>query len=119
MKQNVVNYESLSDINTCSENMSPLCNTRLLSLYVFLECVDLAEQIEEQILNNNMPDLEDGVTYENQEDAVVMIGESPVGAEMTVNQPCETNTGFLEGAIEIYSLIVTKSHFFPSIQSLE
>lgn len=58
---------------------------------------DLAEQSEEQILNNSMPDLEDGVTYENQGDAVIMIEESPVGAEMTVNQPCETNTSFLEG----------------------
>ncbi|KAK4422545.1 BTB/POZ domain-containing protein POB1 [Sesamum alatum] len=45
------------------------------------------EQREEQILNCNMPDLEDGVTYENQEEeAVAMVEESPVGAETTVNQ---------------------------------
>ncbi|KAL0297555.1 UNVERIFIED_CONTAM: BTB/POZ domain-containing protein POB1 [Sesamum radiatum] len=45
------------------------------------------EQREEQILNCNMPDLEDGVTYENQEEeAVAMVEESPVGAETTINQ---------------------------------
>lgn len=92
--------------------MSPSEIPGCLVLYVFLECVDLAEQSEEQILNNSMPDLEDGVTYENQGDAVIMNEESPVGAEMTVNQPCETNTSFLEGAIEIYSLIITKSQLF-------
>lgn len=46
-----------------------------------------AEQREEQILNCNMPDLEDGVTYENQEEeAVAMVEESPAGAETTINQ---------------------------------
>ncbi|KAL0447828.1 UNVERIFIED_CONTAM: BTB/POZ domain-containing protein POB1 [Sesamum latifolium] len=45
------------------------------------------EQREEQILNCNMPDLEDGVTYENQEEeAVAMVEESHVGAETTINQ---------------------------------
>lgn len=56
---------------------------------------DLAEQSEEQILNSNMPDLEDGVTYENQEEAVAMIEESPLGAEITMNKPSETNPYFL------------------------
>ncbi|KAL0408088.1 UNVERIFIED_CONTAM: BTB/POZ domain-containing protein POB1 [Sesamum radiatum] len=46
-----------------------------------------AEQREEQILNCNMPDLEDGVAYENQdEEAVAMVEESPVGEETTINQ---------------------------------
>ncbi|KAH6805135.1 POZ/BTB G-protein 1 [Perilla frutescens var. frutescens] len=59
---------------------------------------DLAEQSEEQILNNNMPDLEEGVTYENQEEAVAMIEESPLGEEMTLNKPIETtNPCFLAG----------------------
>ncbi|PIN13280.1 hypothetical protein CDL12_14101 [Handroanthus impetiginosus] len=48
---------------------------------------ELTEQCEEQILNCNMLELEDGVTYENQEEeAVAMIEESPVGAEITINQ---------------------------------
>ncbi|CBI34431.3 unnamed protein product, partial [Vitis vinifera] len=42
---------------------------------------------EEQILNCNMPDTEDGVAYENQdEEAVAMIEESPPGVGMNLSQ---------------------------------
>lgn len=53
---------------------------------MFLNCPELAEQREEQILNCNSLYLEDGVTYENQEEAIAMIDESPAGAEITTNQ---------------------------------
>ncbi|XP_047971011.1 BTB/POZ domain-containing protein POB1-like [Salvia hispanica] len=58
---------------------------------------DLAEQSEVQVLNSNIPDLEDGVTYENQEEAVAMIEELPVNEEMTVNQPSGTDSCCLAG----------------------
>lgn len=61
-----------------------------------LECVDLAEQSE---VNSHMLDLEDALTY--QEEAVAMIEESPMGAEMSVNQPSEVDTCCLVGAYEI------------------
>lgn len=48
-----------------------------------------------------MTDLEDGVTYENQEEAVGMIEESPVVAEMAMIQSKETNTWCLAGAFRI------------------
>ncbi|KAG8382173.1 hypothetical protein BUALT_Bualt05G0049200 [Buddleja alternifolia] len=51
-----------------------------------LSCAELTEEYEEQILNCNMPDLEDGVTYENQEEAAAMIAESPVGVEIPINR---------------------------------
>lgn len=58
-----------------------------------LEClfwpiaVDVIVDREEQILNCNMPDTEDGVAYENQdEEAVAMIEESPPGVGMTLSQ---------------------------------
>lgn len=71
---------------------------RLLSLCMYLECAELTEQREEQILNCNMPDLED-VTYENQlEEAVAMIEESLVGAEITINQPSKISMSLLEDA---------------------
>lgn len=55
---------------------------------MFLDCIEPIEQREEQILNCNVLDLEDGVAYENQEEeAVAMIDESPVGEEITTNQP--------------------------------
>lgn len=42
---------------------------------------------EEQILNCNMPDTEDGVAYENQdEEAVAMLEESPPGVGMNLSQ---------------------------------
>lgn len=66
-----------------------------------LECIDLAEQSEVQVLNSNIPDLEDGVTYENQEEAVAMIEELPVNEEMTVNQPSGTDSCCLAGAYVI------------------
>lgn len=59
--------------------------TRDVSLPPF---VDAVMQHEEQILNCNMPDTEDGVIYENQdEDAVAMIEESPSGGLLNLNQP--------------------------------
>ncbi|KAL7150431.1 hypothetical protein ABFS83_05G111600 [Erythranthe nasuta] len=48
--------------------------------------VELADQREEQILNGNMPDLEEGVTYENQEEVVAMVEELPVGGEIATDQ---------------------------------
>ncbi|KAI9174514.1 hypothetical protein LWI28_018427 [Acer negundo] len=48
--------------------------------------VDVVEQREEQILNCNMPDTEDGVTYENQdEEPVAMIEELPADLESNFN----------------------------------
>ena len=44
-------------------------------------------QSEEQILNCNMPDTVDGVTYENQdEEAVAMAEESPSDVGLNSNQ---------------------------------
>ena len=49
--------------------------------------VDVLVHREEQILNCNMPDTEDGVAYENQdEEAVAMIEESPPGVGMNLSQ---------------------------------
>ncbi|CAK9163023.1 unnamed protein product [Ilex paraguariensis] len=49
--------------------------------------VDVLMHPEEQILNCTMPDTEDGVAYENQdEEAVAMIEELPSGAGMNMNQ---------------------------------
>ncbi|XP_021300179.1 BTB/POZ domain-containing protein At2g46260-like isoform X2 [Herrania umbratica] len=48
---------------------------------------DVIGQREEQTLNCNMPDTEDGVTYENQDEEVVaMIEESPTDVGLTSNQ---------------------------------
>ncbi|OMO79680.1 BTB/POZ-like protein [Corchorus capsularis] len=48
---------------------------------------DVAVKLEEQILNCNMPDTEDGVTYENQdEEAVAMIEELPSDDGLNLNQ---------------------------------
>lgn len=48
--------------------------------------MDVLAQCEEQILNCNMPDTEDGLAYENQdEEAVAMIEESPPGIGMNLN----------------------------------
>ncbi|GFP92605.1 BTB/POZ domain-containing protein pob1 [Phtheirospermum japonicum] len=45
------------------------------------------EQCEEQVMNCNIPDLEDAVNYENQdEETVAMVEESPLGAEITIHQ---------------------------------
>lgn len=44
-------------------------------------------QCEEQIINCNMPDSDDGVVYENQdEEAVAMIEESPSDAGINCNR---------------------------------
>lgn len=50
--------------------------------------VDVFTQHKEEVLNCNMPDTEDGVAYENQdEEAVAMIEEgSPSGVEVNLNQ---------------------------------
>ncbi|XP_057969291.1 BTB/POZ domain-containing protein POB1-like isoform X2 [Malania oleifera] len=49
--------------------------------------VDVLVHREEQILNCNMPDTEDGLPYENQdEEAVAMIEESPPGVGVNTNQ---------------------------------
>ncbi|XP_057969290.1 BTB/POZ domain-containing protein POB1-like isoform X1 [Malania oleifera] len=48
---------------------------------------DVLVHREEQILNCNMPDTEDGLPYENQdEEAVAMIEESPPGVGVNTNQ---------------------------------
>ncbi|XWS38275.1 hypothetical protein CRYUN_Cryun19dG0117500 [Craigia yunnanensis] len=48
---------------------------------------DFVVQSEEQILNCNMPDTVDGVTYENQyEEAVAMVEESPSDVGLNSNQ---------------------------------
>ena len=48
---------------------------------------DVVVQLEEQILNCNMPDTVDGVTYENQdEEAVAMAEESPSDVGLNSNQ---------------------------------
>lgn len=48
---------------------------------------DVVGQREEQTLNCNMPDTEDGVTYENQdEEAVAMIEGSPTDVGLNSNQ---------------------------------
>ncbi|GFZ06649.1 POZ/BTB containin G-protein 1 [Actinidia rufa] len=47
---------------------------------------DVLMHREEQILNCNMPDIEDGVTYENEdEEAVPMVVESPSGGSVHTN----------------------------------
>ncbi|KAL6530884.1 hypothetical protein OROGR_014744 [Orobanche gracilis] len=52
-----------------------------------LSIVNETEQCEEQVLNCNFRDLEDAVTYENQEEeAVAMVEESPLGAEIMIHQ---------------------------------
>ncbi|KAH7550186.1 hypothetical protein JRO89_XS13G0150600 [Xanthoceras sorbifolium] len=49
--------------------------------------LDVLEQREEQILNCNMPDTEDGVTYDNQdEEPVAMIEEIPADLGLNLNQ---------------------------------
>ncbi|KAK3227964.1 hypothetical protein Dsin_007826 [Dipteronia sinensis] len=55
--------------------------------------VDVVEQREEQILNCNMPDTDDGVTYENQdEEPVAMIEELPADLESNLNQQGDEGT---------------------------
>ncbi|KAM7491454.1 hypothetical protein LguiA_034375 [Lonicera macranthoides] len=55
--------------------------------------VDVGTHLGEQILNCNMPDTDDGVAYENQdEDAVAMIEESPSGGGINMNQPSDEAT---------------------------
>ncbi|PSS04225.1 BTB/POZ domain-containing protein [Actinidia chinensis var. chinensis] len=50
------------------------------------DVVDVLMHREEQILNCNMPDIEDGVTYENEdEEAVPMVVESPSGGGVHTN----------------------------------
>ncbi|XP_044477257.1 BTB/POZ domain-containing protein POB1-like [Mangifera indica] len=52
--------------------------------------VDVFMQREEQILHCNMPDTEDGVAYENQdEEPVAMIEESPVDAGLKSSLNCD------------------------------
>lgn len=55
--------------------------------FLFFELgVDVFMQREEQILHCNMPDTEDGVAYENQdEEPVAMIEESPVDVGLNLN----------------------------------
>ena len=49
--------------------------------------VDVVMQCEEQILNCNMPNIVDGVTYENQdEETVEMIEKSPSDVGLNFNQ---------------------------------
>lgn len=69
-------------------------------VYVF-EYVDQSEQSLEQIPNSSITDLEDGITYQNQDEAIGMIEESPVAAEMTMIQSNEANMWCLAGAYGI------------------
>lgn len=49
---------------------------------------DVFTQSEEEVLNCNMLDTVDGLSYENQdEEAVAMVEESPSGTEMTTDHP--------------------------------
>lgn len=57
----------------------------------------MGTHLREQILNCNMPDTDDGVAYENQdEDAVAMIEESPSDGGINMNQPGRHFTFFLD-----------------------
>ncbi|KAL6544120.1 hypothetical protein OROGR_010617 [Orobanche gracilis] len=52
-----------------------------------LGIVNETVQCEEQVLSCNFRDMEDAVTYENQEEeAVAMVEESPLGAEIMIHQ---------------------------------
>ncbi|KAA8520905.1 hypothetical protein F0562_011578 [Nyssa sinensis] len=85
--------------------------------------VDLLMQREEQILNCNMPDAEDGIAYENQdEEAVAMIEESPSGDEAAQNNDSswsmECSTVIRVKTIHISSpILAAKSPFFYKLFS--
>lgn len=52
-----------------------------------LLAAEVIGQSEEQIINCNMPDTEDGVAYENQdEEPMAMIEESPTDPDGNLNQ---------------------------------
>lgn len=79
-----------------------VCPLKFNLCYLCLECINLAEQSEVPVLNSNMPDSEDGVTYENQEEAIAMSEELPVIEEMTLNQPNGIDSCCLAGAYGTY-----------------
>ncbi|CAA0838195.1 BTB/POZ domain-containing protein [Striga hermonthica] len=69
------------------------------------------EQCEEQDLNGNMPDLEEVVAYENQEEeeAVAMVEESPLDAEVTVHESGHEARGNEESSSIDHSAIQVKT----------
>ncbi|XP_075495424.1 BTB/POZ domain-containing protein POB1-like isoform X1 [Primulina tabacum] len=99
-----------------------------------LNALELTVQREEQILSCNIPDMEDGVTYENVEEAVAMIEEPPVNVtqtanhqpDMTINeatQVIETSSGMDYSAIVVKTIhisspiLAAKSPFFYKLFS--
>ncbi|KAK4802999.1 hypothetical protein SAY86_001202 [Trapa natans] len=69
---------------------------------------DLLVQCEEQIINCNMPDTEDGVVYENQdEETMAMVDESPLDAGMKAEGP-STNSNPLS-AMDCSTVLCVKT----------
>ncbi|XVE57994.1 hypothetical protein DITRI_Ditri04bG0134600 [Diplodiscus trichospermus] len=78
--------ETKSDGDGCS-SIADWARNRKRRREDFKKETDVVVQLEEQILNCNMPDTVDGVTYENQdEEAVAMIEESPSDVGLNSNQ---------------------------------
>ncbi|XWS61678.1 hypothetical protein CRYUN_Cryun07bG0146400 [Craigia yunnanensis] len=78
--------ETKSDADGCS-SIADWARNRKRRREDFKKETDVVVQREEQILNCNMPDTVDGVTYENQdEEAVEMIEESPSDVGLNSNQ---------------------------------
>ncbi|XP_018633436.1 BTB/POZ domain-containing protein POB1-like isoform X1 [Nicotiana tomentosiformis] len=94
---------------------------------------DVFTQSEEEVLNCNMLDTVDGLSYENQdEEAVAMVEESPSGTEMTTDHPgdgeapkssdsstnMDSSTGLQVRTIHISSpILAAKSPFFYKLFS--
>ncbi|XVF13029.1 hypothetical protein REPUB_Repub08aG0172200 [Reevesia pubescens] len=78
--------ETKSDGDSCS-SIADWARNRKRRREDFKKETDVVVQSEEQILNCNMPDTVDGVTYENQdEEAVAMVEESPPDVGLNSNQ---------------------------------
>lgn len=73
-----------------------ICTPLIQNLMYFLPlAADVLLQGEEQILHCNMPDTEDGVAYENQdEEPEAMVEESPSDVDFSLNEH-GTNTFLL------------------------
>ncbi|XP_022721056.1 BTB/POZ domain-containing protein POB1-like isoform X2 [Durio zibethinus] len=84
--------ETKSDGDGCS-TIADWARNRKRRREDFKKEADVVGQREEQILNCNMPDTVDGVTYENQdEEDVAMIEESPYDVGLNSNQIGNDNT---------------------------
>ncbi|XVF10478.1 hypothetical protein REPUB_Repub07fG0186500 [Reevesia pubescens] len=78
--------ETKSDGDGCS-SIADWASNRKRRREDFKKETDVVVQREEQILNCNMPDTVDGVTYDNQdEEAVAMVEESPSDVGFNSNQ---------------------------------